>query len=67
MAYNSFNIGKPDTILLRDLSTGRDRFVDDKDRLRGSTSISPDESRVIFERDCKEGVFPQNPDSPLHG
>jgi len=66
MAYNSFNIGKPDAILLRDLSTGTDHLLDDKDRASGGfASISPDGTRVIFERDCKEGIFPQNPDSPL--
>ena len=66
MAYNSFIHGKPDTILLRDLSAGTDHLVDDKDRLgEAFASISPDGSRVIFERDCKEGIFPQNPDSPL--
>ena len=66
MAYNSFNIGKPDAILLRDLSTGTDHLLDDKDRAGdGFASISPDGTRVIFERDCKEGIFPQNPDSPL--
>ena len=66
MAYNSFHNGKPDTILLRNLSTGTDHLVDDKDRSGdGFASISPDGTRVIFERDCKEGIFPQNPDSPL--
>ena len=66
MAYNSFNIGKPDTILLRDLSAGTDHLLDDKDRVGdGFTSISPAGTRVTFERDCKEGIFPQNPDSPL--
>jgi eukaryotic-like serine/threonine-protein kinase len=66
MAYNSFNIGKPDAILLRDLIAGTDHLLDDKDGAGdGFASISPDGTRVIFERDCKEGIFPQNPDSPL--
>ncbi len=66
MAYNSFHSGKPDAILLRDLNTGTDHLLDDKDRAGdGYASISPDGTRVIFERDCKEGIFPQNPDSPL--
>jgi eukaryotic-like serine/threonine-protein kinase len=66
MAYNSFHNGKPDAILLRDLSTGTDHLLDDKDRAgNGFASISPDGTRVIFERDCKEGISPQRPDGPL--
>jgi hypothetical protein len=66
MAYNSFHNGKPDTILLRNLSTGTDHLVDDKDRAgNGFTSISPDGSKVIFERDCNEGISPERPDGPL--
>jgi hypothetical protein len=62
MAYDTSNTGKPNTILLRDLSTGTDHFLDDKGRQPGAggeTSISPDGSRVIFERHCKEGRFPE--------
>ncbi len=58
MAYDSSNPGRPNTIRLRDLSTGADHLLDDKGRQPGAggyTSISPDGSRVIFERDCKEG------------
>jgi eukaryotic-like serine/threonine-protein kinase len=68
MAYDSSNPGKPNTILVRDLSMSTDHVLDDKDRQPGSdgsTSISPEGSRVIFERDCKEGTWPGNPDSPL--
>jgi eukaryotic-like serine/threonine-protein kinase len=62
MAYDTSDTGKPNTILLRDLSTDTDHFLDDKGRKPGSsgaTSISPDGSRVIFSRDCKEGSFPE--------
>jgi Tol biopolymer transport system component/DNA-binding winged helix-turn-helix (wHTH) protein len=68
MAYSAFHIGKPNTILLRDLNSGVDHFLDDKDRrprLHGETSISPDGSRVIFERDCKHGRTSAPPDDPL--
>jgi eukaryotic-like serine/threonine-protein kinase len=71
MAYDTSKPGKPNTILLRDMGTGTDHLLDDKGRLplveggRRETSISPDGSRVIFERDCKEGVFQGGPASPL--
>jgi DNA-binding winged helix-turn-helix (wHTH) protein/Tol biopolymer transport system component len=68
MAYNSSNPGKSNTILLRDLSTGTDHVLDDTGRVPGAdyaVSISPDGSSVIFERDCKEGSWPGNPESPL--
>jgi Tol biopolymer transport system component/DNA-binding winged helix-turn-helix (wHTH) protein len=67
MAYDSFQPGKPNTILLRDLRNGTDHFLDDKGRRPGvsrETSISPDGSRVLFERDCKEGRFPDALDNP---
>ena len=68
MAYDSSITGKPNTILLRDLSTGTDHLLDDKGRrwgAGGDASISPDGSRVIFERDCKEGSFPEHPENPM--
>jgi Tol biopolymer transport system component len=68
MAYDASNPGKPDTILLRDLSTGTDHIVDDKGRqpdAGGGTSISPDGSRVIFGRDGKVGRWPDSTQSPL--
>jgi DNA-binding winged helix-turn-helix (wHTH) protein len=58
MAYDSFNFGKPDKILLRDLNAGTDHLLDDKGRNPydgGETSISPDGSRIILERDGKTG------------
>ena len=64
MAYDSSIPGKPDSIVLRDLSTGTDHLLDDKGRVPGAddaASISPDGSRVIFERDCKEGTWPRRP------
>ena len=36
MAYDASNPGKPNTILLRDLSTGTDHFLDDKGRQPGA-------------------------------
>jgi Tol biopolymer transport system component len=67
MAYDSSNTGKRNTIRLRDLSTGTDHLLDDTGRQPGAgreTSISPDGSKVIFERDCKEGSFPAG-DRPM--
>jgi Tol biopolymer transport system component/DNA-binding winged helix-turn-helix (wHTH) protein len=71
MAYDTYNPGKPNTILLRDLSTGTDHVLDEKGRqeaglgLNGETSISPDGSRVMFERDGKAGRWPDGTQSPL--
>jgi eukaryotic-like serine/threonine-protein kinase len=68
MAYDSYNPGKPDSILLRDLNTGTDHLLDDQGRAPGGgyfASISPDGSRVIFERDCKQGTWPHDPESPI--
>jgi eukaryotic-like serine/threonine-protein kinase len=68
MAYDSYKPGRPDSILLRDLSTGTDHLLDDKGRSPGRgyfASISPDGSRVIFERDCKEARWPHDPESPI--
>jgi DNA-binding winged helix-turn-helix (wHTH) protein/Tol biopolymer transport system component len=66
MAYDTNNPGKPNTVLLRDLRTGIDHFVDDKGRQPGGdsfASISPDGSKVIFDRDCKGGkwIYPDHP------
>jgi eukaryotic-like serine/threonine-protein kinase len=68
MAYDSYNPGKPDSIVLRDLSSGTDHLLDNQGRVPGGgyfASISPDGSRVIFERDCKEGTWPHDPESPI--
>jgi eukaryotic-like serine/threonine-protein kinase len=65
LAYASFSIGKPHTILLRDLATGTDHVLADQELgQNGETSISPDGSKVIFERDCKDLRFPGS-DSPM--
>ncbi len=66
MAYDSYNPGKPNTIRLRDLSTGTDHFLDDNGRRAHPgggywASISPDGSKVIFDRDCKEGSWRATP------
>ena len=61
MAYDSSVPGKSNLIVLRDLATGADRVLDEMGRRPGSgggTSISPDGSKVIFERDCKTGKWP---------
>jgi eukaryotic-like serine/threonine-protein kinase len=67
MAYDSSNPGKPNTIQLRDLSMSTDHILDDNGRQPAGyyqLSISPDGSRVIFGRDCKQGTWPGT-DSPL--
>jgi len=60
MAYDSSVLGKSNLILLRDLASGAERVLDEMGRRPGSggeTSISPDGSKVIFERDCKTGKW----------
>jgi Tol biopolymer transport system component/DNA-binding winged helix-turn-helix (wHTH) protein len=60
MAYNSSVLGKSNLILLRDLTSGADRVLDEMGRRLGTggeTSVSPDGSKVIFERDCKTGKW----------
>ena len=68
MAYVTNTPGKPYSIVLRNLSTGTEHLLDDKDLLRNgdvATSISPDGSTVLFQRDCKEASFRYIPDDPL--
>jgi DNA-binding winged helix-turn-helix (wHTH) protein/Tol biopolymer transport system component len=79
MAYDSYNPGRQNAILLRDLSTGTDHVVDDTDRKwrasviattpdkwrASETSISPDGSNVVFERDCQQGGWLGDPQSPF--
>jgi len=71
MAYDTYNPGQPNAILLRDLSTGTDHILDETGRREsfladnGETSISPDGSRVLFERDGKTSRWPDNVQSHL--
>src|SRR3984885_8465560 len=64
LAYDTYSPGKPDAIRLRDLSTGTEHILDETGRRErfladnGDTSISPDGSRVLFERDGKAGRWP---------
>lgn len=58
LLYGAYLLGKPRAMMLRDLRTGVDRFLDDKAHpidIGGDTSISPDGSKIIFGRDCPEG------------
>jgi eukaryotic-like serine/threonine-protein kinase len=67
MAYDNSDVSKPNTILLRDLRTGTDHVLDDIGRqplANGETSISPDGSQVVFERDCKEARWMRDNDVP---
>ena len=70
LAYDSNDAGKPNTIMLGNLRTRTDHVVDDKGRRFrdiSGTSISPDGSRVVFERDCKDGAtFPDSHLEPSH-
>jgi Tol biopolymer transport system component/DNA-binding winged helix-turn-helix (wHTH) protein len=55
MAYDSSIPGKSNIIVLRDLSSGAEHFLDQTGRRPGEggqTTISPDGSKVIFNRDC---------------
>jgi Tol biopolymer transport system component len=69
MVYITANPNQPNLVMLRNLSTGTDHLVDDKERRRGAVdytaAITPDGSTVIFERDCKQGVFPEDHVSPF--
>ena len=68
MAYVTDTPGKPYRVVLRNLSTGTEHLLDDKDLLRNgdvATSISPDGSTVLFQRDCKEASYRFIPDDPL--
>jgi Tol biopolymer transport system component len=67
MANASTSPGGRPAIMLRDLDTGIHRLLDDKDHESGQaeTSISPDGSTVLFERDCKQGRWPSEEAGPL--
>jgi DNA-binding winged helix-turn-helix (wHTH) protein/Tol biopolymer transport system component len=61
MAYDSASPVGRNLILLRDLGASTEHLLDDKDRRpddASATSISPDGSTVIFERDCKKARWP---------
>jgi eukaryotic-like serine/threonine-protein kinase len=66
MVYESAAPGKPDSIRIRDLTSSKDRLLDDKGRRPfdyNPTSISPDGSRVLFRGDCNLGP-PNGTSSP---
>jgi DNA-binding winged helix-turn-helix (wHTH) protein/Tol biopolymer transport system component len=68
MAYATNAPGRPDVVVLRNLTTSDEHLLDQNDRHPGGdvvTLISPDGSRVIFQRSCKESLFRDNPDRPL--
>jgi Tol biopolymer transport system component/DNA-binding winged helix-turn-helix (wHTH) protein len=56
MVYNTSGLAKPNIVLLREFGSSIDRVLDDRGNRRihgGTNSISPDGSRIIFERECK--------------
>ena len=58
MAYDASIGSKNNVIVLRDLRSGEEHFLDQTGRQPGDggqTTISPDGSKVIFSRDCKSG------------
>ena len=64
MSYDSSRPDKPNSILIRDLSTGAEHLADEKGRMSadgGETSISPDGSSVLFTRDCAYHDDPNRP------
>jgi DNA-binding winged helix-turn-helix (wHTH) protein/Tol biopolymer transport system component len=68
MAYVTETPVKPYSVVLRNLTTGTEHLLDDKDLLRNGdvvTSISPDGSKVLFQRECKEASYRYVPDKPL--
>jgi len=66
MAYNATRPGRPGATFLRDLKTSAERFLEDKGHRPGdvATSISPDGSKVILQRNCEvpgvwlQGILP---------
>jgi Tol biopolymer transport system component/DNA-binding winged helix-turn-helix (wHTH) protein len=57
MAYDATLTGKPNMIVLRDLASDVDHVMDEVGRRsHGETTISPDGSKVAFERDCKNDL-----------
>ena len=68
MAYDTHTPGDhPYTVRLRDLISGADHFLADQGRSGVNTelSISPDGSKVVFERDCNTGGWLNFPEYPL--
>ncbi len=68
MAYDTTTSDKQNSILLRDMTNGTDKLLDDRGRRPGNggeTSISPDGSKIIFERDCISGITSINDSSTL--
>jgi Tol biopolymer transport system component/DNA-binding winged helix-turn-helix (wHTH) protein len=60
LVYDARVGGEFNYIRLKDLISGADRLLDDKGRQSGETgetTISPDGSKVTFERDCKSGKW----------
>jgi Tol biopolymer transport system component/DNA-binding winged helix-turn-helix (wHTH) protein len=67
LVYDARVPGESNSIRLKDLNSGADRLLDDKGRRPiggGETTISPDGSKVVFERDCKSGKW-SNDGGPL--
>jgi DNA-binding winged helix-turn-helix (wHTH) protein/Tol biopolymer transport system component len=67
LAYDASVAGESNSIRLRDLVSGADRLLDDKGQKPGvgrETTISPDGSKVTFDRDCKSGKW-ANDGQPL--
>jgi len=58
LAYNAV-LGESNLIRLRNLRSGADQILDDRGRKAENmeTTISPDGSKIVFERDCKSGQF----------
>jgi eukaryotic-like serine/threonine-protein kinase len=68
MAYDASIPRMANTVLLRDLRTGADHLLDDTGRQASEnrdTSISPDGSTVVFQRDDNEDRFPEDPEHPM--
>ena len=68
MAYDTTTSDKQNSILLRDMTNGTDKLLDDRGRRPGNggeTSISPDGSKIIFERDCIPGITSINDSTTL--
>jgi DNA-binding winged helix-turn-helix (wHTH) protein/Tol biopolymer transport system component len=67
LVYNARVTGESNSIRLKDLISGADRLLDDRGRQSGAageTTISPNGSKVGFERDCKSGKW-ANDGTPL--
>ena len=70
MVYNTSRVEKPNVVWLRKMGSDIDRLLDDRGKHRipyGNTAISPDGSKIVFERECKDRKFEESTGIPTCG